>query len=280
MRLRLRVFVGVVVVFFGFGVSATEVTVNWRSKMLVNDGIIDGARVELGTFGSFVPTRDNVGEWHEHWQVADQTNYLGSNGLFASTFDLDQNLEGGVYMWLADFEGNWILLTNVGWVWPDVNSGLPLPKDYFTTDGMTVAVVGSINQTSSVDHLGTEMFEAPGPSGIFQMWLEHHGLANGGGDPDGDGWSNFDEFVRGGDPNVVGNLNCVEIEVGNEVVVRLQGGIHPQVRVEVEESSDLESWSVGSFEVDSRSPDLVLSGPRVGAKRFYRVCFTLFGDGS
>lgn len=215
------------VLFLLSGCFAQAVTINWRSVQSPNPDLTVAVRVELGNFGSFRPTPDNVSEWLENWTRADGTDYNAGDGFFASSFDYQGGLTGQAFMWLADYRGNWILLTNPTWTWPDASSPIALPEDFFTSDPGTTAIVGVV---STEGRLTPESIRAPAPSVIFEGWLEERNVL-AEGDTDGDGRSNFEEFIYQSDPNSSDPLNPLRIEVADTVRLIFPAPIHPQIRM-------------------------------------------------
>jgi len=255
------------------GLSAA--TINWRSRAVIMDGVDGAAQAELGTFGSFTPTRENVSEWLENWQAVDSTPYDEENGLFASTADFTDVLSGSAYLWLADFSGNWILLTNSNWQWPAGEFPPPFPRDFFTTDPGTIAVLGTLTQDSATEHLETEFVAAPAHPSIYAGWLRMNGLGDQPGDDDGDGFSNLEEFARGGDPKVAGDLSCVTMVSRPVRQLIIPGTIHPQIRLELLASEDLKSWITVEFEQTQEGSNVVLLPEDLGPKQFFRVRYSL-----
>lgn len=80
-------------------------------------------------------------------------------------------------------------------------------------------------------------------NGLPDVWESHYGLTSGGqDDPDGDGWSNEEEYANGSDPNVNNKLPQLSGEsgAGESIEVRLYENGLSQLRLKVLDSdSDL-----------------------------------------
>ncbi len=258
-----------------FAQQLLAIQVRWNSGEFPMDQISGAARVELGSFGSFTPTAENADEWGEHWSSADATEYSEVVGGFSSVFSYGESFQGAVYMWLADYRGNWILLTSPAWTWPDLTIPVEFPRLFETTDDRTVAVVGEVILGSATEHLRSELVSAPAFSGIFGGWLQERGLSDGSGDADGDGFSNLEEFARGGDPHVFGDLMRVRPLLTLSKGVSVPGLIHPQVRVRLEKSDDLLNWEFASTSNEVVSGSSVLRPLDGDAEKFWRVDYRL-----
>ena len=246
---------------------AHGVSINWRSVQSPQPDLTVAIRVELREFrGLCVPSVNNVDEWLQNWNRVDGTDYNASDGFFASTVDYNGNLEGAVYMWLADYRGRWVLLTNPNWTWPDVSSPIAFPEDFFTSDSGTVAVVGSIGSDSS---LSPQLVSAPAPRVIFEGWVEEQGLADSSGNADGDSLTDFEEFVFGTNPNIPNQPIELNILRAAEVFLTIDESIHPQIRLEV---LDLSNQSRSFEQIDDQTFKIL--NPNLD-RDFFKVRYSL-----
>jgi hypothetical protein len=110
--------------------------------------------------------------------------------------------------------------------------------------------------------------------------LQNSALTDPNGDADGDGRSNYFEFLLGGDPNAGSDEPLAAVRSGNNLTLtfRRPKGITEQARIEV--STDLINWttvpgweaaSVITDEGDYQRLDYTL--PITNDGKFYRVVF-------
>jgi len=180
---------------FGSSLDATNVQSN-------GDPMDTTFTFELGTFTE-MPTAANSSSWRDIWQAAPNSNpgesgstvpytqdappdgfefltpNTGASNNFAGAITLDSNdapfQEGARgYIWGFDTReegetGEWILLTNPAWLYPEVEDGLqPVGENWLVSDAGTVVVggIGSVNPSHSspgdAPHLATgSVFIAP-----------------------------------------------------------------------------------------------------------------------
>jgi hypothetical protein len=92
-----------------------------------------------------------------------------------------------------------------------------------------------------------------------------------GADPDGDGWSNRDEWISGTDPTDAASRFTTSIAAGGGLsFIRVPGRTYV-----VETSSTLGGWSVHSIVPDGSGGITVPPPDPPGSVRFYRILIEL-----
>lgn len=161
-------------------------TIDWGNG--IGDILVDSNNValdsgftfELGTFGSFVPTLSNHGDWVANWKVFDRAVAPGANGwnpaagyfsssatLLTGTYSSESPplpsftfAEGEqAYIWIYDslafdYVSEWALITNNAldgttaddWLMPAVGGKTDMPLEWRVSDA-TVVIYGGVNNT-------------------------------------------------------------------------------------------------------------------------------------
>ncbi|MES2598539.1 MAG: PEP-CTERM sorting domain-containing protein [Verrucomicrobiota bacterium] len=170
------------------GISATAVhsrTIDWGSSVGGNildsngNALDDSYTFELGSFGSFIPTGDNLDQWQSNWKVFDRAvapdGWNSSASYFASSATL---LNGGIsdsspplpaysfapneqaYIFIynafnaMDLLSEWALITNDGfdlnsaddWRFPIPGDKTDMPLEWRVSEASTVIYGGVNNQ--------------------------------------------------------------------------------------------------------------------------------------
>lgn len=274
------------------GVLWADIEIRWSSDLDVvnvqSDGTtpLDGSfEFFIGSFEGLVPDAGNVADWMASFRVFDTTAYDPETGRFASVKDLVSNappfaIGTRAYVWGRNGTGSgseWILFGRPSWTWPDAAPNPlappPLPLSWLTQAvGREDVVLGSVNEGGWQLRTARVVLDLSYPDWAGQVFLPGDD-ASAGGDPDGDGRSNFLEYAVGSDPReedrpfeVGWNANR-EIEVNRAPGREVQWVV--QVSEDLEEFTDLDGGV--AFVVDE--PDRLvfrIENPGPG-QRFFRV---------
>ncbi len=203
----------VVVALVGISLLYAEIDVRFGSTLGAENLQSGGAPIdtsftfELGAFdGSFIPTAANTDQWLDNWVAAPNSASNPSGGssvpytqvpigpVTSNSFDGTTRLDGNppnftstdrAYIWGYDDRGEgdgggvgeWILLTNPGWTYPnDPGAGVNFGSDFQVSDGGTSTVLGSVNPAwSGLDddpHMVTAsvLIPAPEPSATVLLF--------------------------------------------------------------------------------------------------------------
>jgi hypothetical protein len=198
--------------------------INWANlpftTNLTSQGIPLDARFvfELGTFESgFAPTTDNLAEWAAHWRVANRVTYDPGNAFVSGSYtELNHfpSFEPGEqgYLWgyldTEDTRGEWILVTDATWLWPESDT-LAFPLSWIF-DVTNTQIVGSVDEDGNLTT--ARVTEIPRPRISGPRWLstffssaeqQDARISGWRSDPDGDGLSNLREMALGTHPRVI-----------------------------------------------------------------------------
>lgn len=247
---------------------------------------------ELGAFqDGFIPSAENIEQWVEHWVTLDHTDFNSVNGVFASKVKLENNVapftEGeSAYIWGFNYRGEWVLLKNEKWTWPDAEEEITFPSEFFTADETTVAVFGEVNESlgGSFYHLKTVQVALAAPAEVREGWrneqfnpeqLVDSAISDWLADPDNDGRTNLEEFALFLDPN---NRDAdafnLSFTAENRPVLSLNGQQNPQARLAIELSVDLKKWNRIPFVFQNSEDKINFLLDRLEnneSKVFYRV---------
>jgi hypothetical protein len=221
---------------------------------------------ELGVFAAgFTPTAANAGAWAANWRRAalafynvDSRHFTGVHPVTSNAAPFLAGTKG--YIWGHDgncTDGEWILLSAAGWVWPSENP-LELPVNW-TVSAATQVTVGLANG------MGFAMKSAK-VSGQLPVttWLEWRAkmfnddqLANvtvsgPNADPDGDGVVNVAEFALGGHPLIAGGTHGrvapgLALSGGrNRLTMTISKRCDRSINWSAQASLDLLTWSAGA----------------------------------
>ncbi len=183
LRHPLKAFALSLALVLGTAASSRADSINWgdsvgNTLLFSYGGNLDSSvTFQLGTFGSFVPTANNMDQWAANWHVFDQVTagagYTPSEGFFSSTATVqsDGTSSSGLspysfqigeqaYIWAftpnqnAINGGEWALVTNDSsdgnagdnWLIPSYTDQSVLPQDW-RIDAATDIVFGGANST-------------------------------------------------------------------------------------------------------------------------------------
>lgn len=244
-----------------FSSSVFQTNLDSEGSALTGDWVF-----ALGAFNSgFSPTRANRSEWADHWTTAKASTYEPEAGFFSGEYQFFSNAApfqttGQGYIWGYNCTGEWILVTNPEWNWPNVFNPIAIPSNW-TINNASVAIVGARN--SGEVHMRTESgggdFKVPALS--YASWRDSFfnseevmdpQVSGSAADPDGDGHSNLMEYAQGTDPRDPAN-----VDPGSVIFVERNGRLFPalefkisgkteKVDLVVESSTDLNDWEGAS----------------------------------
>ena len=227
-------------------------------------------KFELGVFDEeFVPTKDNVALWAEHWNTAGpdcRTAYDASPDAkqYASSFTPADNeppfgISTFAYVWgfRGDaLTGEWILFRNNSptdpWTWPNADTLLPPSyKAWSAKDAKDNVVIGSISSNGNSFMMQSEVVtNAAPPTTTWSQWktdnLTGETLNGPNDDPDRDGTPNMLEFVFGTPPKSAGAPTATPLAViDGHLQITIPRRIDHLATLTVEVSDDLTNWQSG-----------------------------------
>ena len=183
--MRTHLFVALVALGFGLLSSARGASVTWGSHPFLASQTSTGKALD-GTFtfelGSFTPEFDPAATtdktaWIANWHRADRAFYLPQNEWFRSQFDVSSNegafaMTNRAYIWgfNASDPGEWILIGDPSWTWPNGEDQNALPVDW-SVQNATSIVLGSVNPNTA-PHMTTALVSGSGsPVSSEVQWL-------------------------------------------------------------------------------------------------------------
>ena len=253
--------------------SLEAVDINWSSPIAATNYFSDGKTpvtgeivFELGTFQSgFEPNDENLADWADHWVALDRDAYNASSRFFTSKASLSDNSRpfsagGSAYIWgfNLDAPGEWILITNPGWVWPVAISGIQPPLTWSVSAGQTTAILGEINGEGFL--MKTAPVGSASPPPVWpEAWRQQHFsaaeradplISGWEADPDGDAASTILELAAGTDPRdpasapvITTGIRFGSLGEPDSLWVRLARSNRALIDHRAEGSFDLTSWS-------------------------------------
>ena len=254
---------------------------------------------ELGAFDSgFTPGAGNTDQWAENWTPLGRAQYRSATRWFSKSTTLENNsapfnIGGQAYIWGHNASGEWILLKNNGWTWPQAVGGIDPGGTSFSVSNLgTTTIVGAINGTSGGNSFQMMTGTATGdiPDVVPAQWyvqhfnsseLEDPEITGPLADPDGDGAVNVVELAAGTDPDDPSSVRFPDVEFfegsgATSVRVSLQRAGRALMTHALAISDDLENWDITNTDVDvieDSSTMLILqSSNPIGAamREFYR----------
>ncbi|GHC41361.1 hypothetical protein [Roseibacillus persicicus] len=195
--------------------------VEWRSLPFQTNVTSSGQALDdswsfsLGYFaGNFVPSDSNTEQWAEHWVTLDVSRYVESQsrfvGVWSDTGEVPDGKHG--YIWGLNrgaLSPEWILLGGNSWTFP-LPFASPIDPDAsitWTTDTADNIVVGQVGAAGA--HITTAAVAGAPYLLEGEVWrslkfvdseLENPLVSGWETDPDGDGFSNLEEFAFGLEP--------------------------------------------------------------------------------
>ena len=274
--------------------GSDRLAVNVRSGGEALDGTF---RFELGVFEEgFEPTVENASDWRGHWVAVQRVEYDSGLRFFAGVCGIGHELlplnagEQG-YIWGFDDEvasagAEWLLATDPGWRWPASLEATALPLQW-TTGTASSVVMGSVDAEPGV-HMRMGAPPVPELSTNPRKWARpglpgegEAGSLNGGGDSDGDGLTDLEEYAMGSDPG-----DSSDRAVALPGIARIAGSAYLTLTFErnrilaapyvLEASSDLEEWGSRDAIVEENDSTITVrdSVPLTpGSSRFLRLRF-------
>lgn len=236
--------------------------------------VFDNAFVfELGAFGSgFTPGPGNTADWASNWTPLGRAQYRSSTRWFSKSTTLEDNgapfgIGGQAYIWGHNASGEWILLKNDSWTWPQAVGGIdPGGTSFSVSNPGTTAIVGAVNGTSGGVEFQMMTAVASGelPDVVPAQWyvqhfnsteLEDPEITGPLADPDGDGAVNVLELAAGTDPDDPASVRFAEVEIvessgARNVRASLQRAGRAIMVHALGVSDDLASWDITNTEVD------------------------------
>jgi hypothetical protein len=252
-------------------------------------------RFELGVFeGTFDPAVADRELWAQNWRPAQRVVYNATAENFSAEYVVENNVPpftAGKQAYIWGFRGDalsgeWILLTDVSWTWPepvDPNAfPPPFPLDWLADDA--TPILGEINASGSPFLMkSAAVTNAAPPATTWEQWrqefLTDEPLDDPDDDPDLDGTPNLLEFVFGSDPLTTNAPIATPVTlVSGHAVITIPRRIDHQAILTVEVSGDLVTWNSGPTHVEILSDglaalvarDLTPLGP-ANPKRFIRL---------
>lgn len=220
-------------VFFGLALQLVAVDVNWQSSTngvtltSENQAMNASFFFELGSFQpDFTPTGVNMSEWlvrhgSPNWTRASGTAHSSVfRGFAGNTYSYTANRspflttnQAYVLGYNGSIaQGEWILLTNPSWFWPQANPDdfFPLPTFWDTTQLGTTAIVGGISVSAESSTIRSARFTTMTPPRFdYTGWrpfvfspaqISNSVISDPTADPDTDGANNAVEFACGTSP--------------------------------------------------------------------------------
>ena len=254
----------------------------------------------LGAFdASFTPTSANICDWKANWTTAQTVHYSNRTGFFTGVYFYDTNTAPFTstnrgYIWGYNGTGQWILITDPTWTWPDTSFPIILPADWEVSQA-SQAIVGAINSG------GVEMKMADVGSAcevpLFSQddWIRSHfgddfnneSISGWNADPDGDGLTNLEEYALGStptDPSSKGGICPVFVEEGGQEyggVEVMKNPFAEGVFVSLQTSLTMDSWNGSGlvFVISEPGRIVVRSSQPLNSegRRFYRYRIFLTG---
>ena len=247
----------------------------------------------LGAFDpAFTPTSANVCDWKANWTTAQTVHYSTRTSFFTGVHFFDTNTSpfttsNSGYIWGYNGTGEWILITDPSWRWPNTTFPIIFPSNWDVSQA-TQTIVGNINTGGVEMKMANVGSGCEVPAFSQQDWVNSHfgddanneSIAGWNADPDGDGFSNLEEYALGSTPmdgSSRGRFCPAFVEDGGQEyggVELIKSAVAEGVIISIQSSMTLESWSGTGLVFAINEPErLVLRSAQPLAsegKRFYR----------
>lgn len=275
--------------FLPFALPA-EIGIEWSSSPGGTDRQSDGLtpmdgefEFLLGTFVGITPSRDNLSDWGEAFEVFGTVGYSENEGAFLGFERLANNnppftTSARAYLWGRNGSGpgsEWILFGKPGWTWPEVNpfGPPPLPVRWLVSSVSPEDVIlGAVNE-GGVQMQSERVFFILSYADWAETAFEEGEDETPDGDPDDDGRRNFLEYALGSDPGRGDPPFSPFVSPQGDLVIERAPG--REVAWFLQQSDDLQEFteSTEGFEVVDEEPARLVFRPTgaLKARRFFRV---------